>query len=569
MIGALAVVGPAAAADIGANDDTGKYAPDAGAAFYAEMSALGLRQAVVTVRWQPSDPLGLAERPLLDLTVAGGSLGGTRRRVRYLPVPARARSSPGSRGPSPSAHGSRSSRTGIPRCAASWSATSRTSLRSGGRSSRRHGSAPRRRSVRSWRRVTTPSRRVDPTMTVVGVGLSPRGNDRPLARSNVSTSPVRFLAALGAWYRASGRDRPLMDGLSFHPYPNRATDALVARLRLAERRVREPRPHQAGRSGTRSLARRSPQPSRGSGCTSTRWAGRSRPRGTRDTPAERTCRSRASAHQAEVYGEVVRRAACDPDVAQVNIFGFRDDVARSGFQAGLHRVDGTGRPAAYAVRAALLEPRACMASAWRPARAVLGARPPKMLVVGTRVTVQLRRPRARSLAPACCRARTRWRLRGACLPRAERSRGMRSRSGAGESRRDASPATASARPHARRSPLGRGEPVADDDLRPPRPLSLDTEHVFCHHGNRCSHPPSSGASRFSRSPRSCSGRCSRARPAHVARSAAIASSRATRSGRSRSVPSSGDPREGVWELRERNRLDSAVIAPGQVLVLPS
>ena len=31
----------------------------------------------------------------------------------------------------------------------------------------------------------------------------------------------------------------------------------------------------------------------------------------------------------------------------------------------------------------------------------------------------------------------------------------------------------------------------------------------------------------------------------------------------------GDPREGVWELRERNELDSAVIAPGQVLVLPA
>jgi hypothetical protein len=31
----------------------------------------------------------------------------------------------------------------------------------------------------------------------------------------------------------------------------------------------------------------------------------------------------------------------------------------------------------------------------------------------------------------------------------------------------------------------------------------------------------------------------------------------------------GDPREGVWELRERNRLASAVIVPGQVLVLPS
>lgn len=31
----------------------------------------------------------------------------------------------------------------------------------------------------------------------------------------------------------------------------------------------------------------------------------------------------------------------------------------------------------------------------------------------------------------------------------------------------------------------------------------------------------------------------------------------------------GDPREGVWELRQRNDLDSAKIVPGQVLVLPA
>ena len=30
----------------------------------------------------------------------------------------------------------------------------------------------------------------------------------------------------------------------------------------------------------------------------------------------------------------------------------------------------------------------------------------------------------------------------------------------------------------------------------------------------------------------------------------------------------GDPREGVWKLRERNALDSATIVPGQVLVVP-
>ena len=31
----------------------------------------------------------------------------------------------------------------------------------------------------------------------------------------------------------------------------------------------------------------------------------------------------------------------------------------------------------------------------------------------------------------------------------------------------------------------------------------------------------------------------------------------------------GDPREGVWELKERNDLASSTIVPGQVLVLPS
>ena len=31
----------------------------------------------------------------------------------------------------------------------------------------------------------------------------------------------------------------------------------------------------------------------------------------------------------------------------------------------------------------------------------------------------------------------------------------------------------------------------------------------------------------------------------------------------------GDPREGVWKLRERNGLEDATIVPGQRLVLPS
>ena len=31
----------------------------------------------------------------------------------------------------------------------------------------------------------------------------------------------------------------------------------------------------------------------------------------------------------------------------------------------------------------------------------------------------------------------------------------------------------------------------------------------------------------------------------------------------------GDPREGIWKLRERNDLGSTVLRPGQTLVLPA
>ena len=64
----------------------------------------------------------------------------------------------------------------------------------------------------------------DPTLDVIGVGLSPRGNDDPYAVSNSSLSPVRWIKALGDAYRASGREKPLFDEWSWHCYPNVNTD---------------------------------------------------------------------------------------------------------------------------------------------------------------------------------------------------------------------------------------------------------------------------------------------------------------------------------------------------------
>ena len=98
---------------------------------------------------------------------------------------------------------------------------------------------------------------VDGRIKVIGVGLSPRGNDRPDAPSNVSTSPVRFLQALGNWYRASGRTLPLMDALSFHPYPNANTDQVSNGYAWPSIGLRQRRPDQAGDPGRVRTARAS------------------------------------------------------------------------------------------------------------------------------------------------------------------------------------------------------------------------------------------------------------------------------------------------------------------------
>jgi hypothetical protein len=60
----------------------------------------------------------------------------------------------------------------------------------------------------------------DRSLTVVGIGLSPRGGDDPNKPDHIDTSPVHFIHDLGAAYRASARSAPLMDDVAFHPYPN-------------------------------------------------------------------------------------------------------------------------------------------------------------------------------------------------------------------------------------------------------------------------------------------------------------------------------------------------------------
>jgi hypothetical protein len=79
--------------------------------------------------------------------------------------------------------------------------------------------------------------------------------------------------------------------------------------------------------------------------------------------------------QAAIYGQLVHEAACDPDVATLSFFGYRDDGLRAGFQAGLTRADGSARPSAAAVQQAIAG-AACPKDpvVWMPGLDVLGAR---------------------------------------------------------------------------------------------------------------------------------------------------------------------------------------------------
>jgi hypothetical protein len=385
LLCALVSAGSAHALDVGANDDGGKWATDGAVEFYGRMAALGLRQTVLTVRWQPSDPLALAERPLLDLTVAAARSAGLRVVFATYPYPPREVEAGLA---TPEAFGAwlgelaraypevRQFVVGNePNQPAFW---------------RPQFERKRQHSGRTFGPFLAAGydtlKRVDPELAVIGVGLSPRGNDRPDARSNVSTSPVRFLASLGAWYRSSGRQAPLMDGLSFHPYPNAATDPLdrgypwpnagfvnLSRLKQAVWDAFAGTAQPTTLDGLRIYLDEMGWQVSTEGRDG--YAG-----------SENVAVTDESA-QAAAYGELLRRAACDPDVTQVNVFGFRDDVLRTGFQAGLYRADGSERPSAVAVRAAIEGDCAGATTQWRPARAVVGATVPRVVVAGPRIEV--------------------------------------------------------------------------------------------------------------------------------------------------------------------------------------
>ena len=365
----------AAAADVGANDDSAKHSDDGGAALYAEMAALGLEQTVIGVRFVPSQAVVIQDKPLLDRAIASAQDAGLRVVLAVYPYPPREIEAGLS---SPSMFGAYAGVLASiypdvkqfvignePNQPAFW----RPQFDKFGQNASAAAFGP------YLAAAYDVLKGVDPEISVIGVGLSPRGNDRPDARNNVSTSPVRFLRALGAWYRKSGRALPLMDGFSFHPYPNEATDPLERGYAWPNAGfVNLDRMKQALYDAFHGTA----QPTTLDGLRlhldEVGWqvetAGRPGYRGKENVAVT------DELTQAAIYGQLIREAACDADLASLSFFGYRDDGLRTGFQAGLVRADGSARPSAESVREAVATSTCAdgQQRVWSPELDVLGAK---------------------------------------------------------------------------------------------------------------------------------------------------------------------------------------------------
>lgn len=193
-----------------------------------------------------------------------------------------------------------------------------------------------------------------PAVRVYGGALSPRGGDRP-GGVRPTHSPTAFIRALGKAYRASGRDRPAMDTITTHPYPDNSSqpptfghpntttigvadyDKLVALLAEAF-------------DGTAQPGSTLPIMYAEFGVESEIPAGKA----ALYTGAEPTTTKPVSEDtQAAYYEQALAMAFCQPTVEGMLLFLSRDERSRPAWQSGLHYVDGTPKSSRARVSEAL------------------------------------------------------------------------------------------------------------------------------------------------------------------------------------------------------------------------
>jgi hypothetical protein len=384
-LAALCLAPGASAFAVGVADDRGRDVPERTTVFLDAMKDVGLTENRLAVIWNPDQPRTIPDKALLDAFVAQASArqirlifavypGSARVLTDYPEAPGEfvdflqlvARTYPGvqdyiigNEPNQPRFWQPQFSQSGAPVACRQY-----TSLL-----------------ARSYDALKA----VNPSINVIGVGLSPRGNDNPTGLSNISTSPVRCLRDMGAAYRASRRQRPLMDEFSFHPYPERDTHPLdrgytwpkaglvnLDRIKQAVwdafNGTRQPTFAEA----TRSVV----LPALTFRLDEVGWQVGVAPAAQHAYFGRESVVTTNEAAQAQIYADAVRLLACDPSVKSMLFFGLVDEPDLERWQAGLMRADWNRRPAYDSVKRAIAETGLrCTGTpaAWTPANSVAGA----------------------------------------------------------------------------------------------------------------------------------------------------------------------------------------------------
>jgi hypothetical protein len=373
-----AVALPSSGLTVGVNDDSGKSALREWV--YPVMSNNGLRLNTLTLTWDESDPLKIPARGELAAAIAAAQANGIVTELDLYPLHSRALTHGKRCKPSPDPAGCGDGAR-IAQFAA-WTAEVASAF-----PSVHHfvvmNECNQPRFVNPQWNVLGQNQSAaicgralaaaydalkasDSSNFVWGIGLSPRGNDAPHAASNSSTSPVRFLANLGAWFRGyankTHRAAPLMDGFDFHPYPvpqslpfatgyANPNDASIANL---------PRIYKAFYNAFAGTAQRTIGQQRGGGLpvslneTGVQTASSGPAYYGSQTSATSAGgvlgRWATEAYQARWYVAMLNVVACDPNVRVVNIFHLLDDADLGGWQSGLYFADQRPKLSAAAVR---------------------------------------------------------------------------------------------------------------------------------------------------------------------------------------------------------------------------
>jgi hypothetical protein len=384
----LAALAPPVAAagslTVGVADNLGRDAPDSGAAFLGALSDLGFSENRVSVVWDPDSPTTIPGQTNLDQFVANSAAAGVR--VVFAVYPAR----PTVFARAPAAPGQFS--TFLARLMQAYPQV--TDVIVGNEPNQPRFWQPQFSGAASiacasYEPILAASydtlKAVNPAITVVGVGLSPRGNDLPGAPDNASTSPVRCLRDIGAAFRASGRTKPIMDELAFHAYPERDTQPFglnyiwpkaglmdLARIKQAVwdafNGTAQPTFAEAGQSIV--------LPALKLRVAEVGWQVGILPSAQSSYNGAETVATTDETSQATDYVEAIRLLACDPSVKSLLFFGLQDERDLARWQAGLIRADGTRRPSYDAVKGELASSHGACTSTpltWRHAAGVVGA----------------------------------------------------------------------------------------------------------------------------------------------------------------------------------------------------